>query len=1078
MPKHRSAAPVMPLPAGWEESKAADGKTYYIDHNTKKTSWIDPRDRIIKPKTFADCIGPELPLGWEECYDDVIGTYYTDHSNESNQFEDPRQQWHQQQQDMLKDYVTRGEIEMEEQHKILSIKQRRLHLAQEKVEYLTTELEEASQSVNATMTGGKYNADQLKDDIANARERVENLKRELEVASDDVRCQQKGIDKLEEINHMVAENGPYQIDVAHQKLSEMKDVREKLLQGEQEKIRILQDLLKQRDEYQINEKISLTSGAGSQTSLNSVGSSGAMTPLTTSEENLMLGMNKKQLRKDYRLAVQRVSELHSSLEYYDHLIAESVNGPEQRRVMLNNEREALLAEIERFEMYIRTEEDRIHLEYEKEMLIRDLLSAREISNKVIEDRMLLENERTQLKEQLAQKTRQTNLLESKLKSLSSSTLSVSSTSSRGSISASSRGSLSASSRGSLNSINYYPGENPVLSNEHLNHAPYCNHPSSSCPPIYESHILATKAETTEGLATTNGYHYPPQNNTRPTTHDTRPNNRDINSMSPPSQQYNDILQNNIQNRKYSGNQSSQQAMHGGSTERLYNGEEGTSYLSYSSIPLNSYQYTLGSANDIQRNSVYSAQSTESVATDSGVFEASGGHKTSVTRQDSGHSSGIYSNEENIETAQLRVALDYRTRDNKLIVSIEKARNIKSLCFQELDYVYVKGRLLPHTTSNSKLKFKSRRSNQIERPLFNEQFLFKLERNQLLNKTLQLDIYGVLADTKKEHCMGSGQISLADFDSQQTISMKWYNLLSSSFMKNSLSNNNIERSVSSVSLESVQQRLESLPRMIADANSLDHSMHYRMRSNSWQENLSVNSQNSASSSSINGSIERLPMASPHHHHLNMMTHHERSKSEEAEHQQSDINVGRSVSDCTGCRRSFRVPFERMVAGRRSVRQNSIRHKAYTNNQYQYSSPIEKRRNPVTKTTPAKPQPMTSVDLEMELQAAYSKQEMLSEQIGRLKEIKVFIDENIQEGRSNLPQWLLENGQNFDALLDEAKKEMSVHLAGNSSFLDSSKKYEHLSKTDPKKANVIGFQDKMRFFTENKTKVPTNPEVHWV
>lgn len=50
-------------------------------------------------------------------------------------------------------------------------------------------------------------------------------------------------------------------------------------------------------------------------------------------------------------------------------------------------------------------------------------------------------------------------------------------------------------------------------------------------------------------------------------------------------------------------------------------------------------------------------------------------------------------------------------------------------------------------------------------------------------------------------------------------------------------------------------------------------------------------------------------------------------------------------------------------------------------------------------------------------------MLSEQIGRLKEIKVFIDENIQEGRSNLPQWLLENGQNFDALLDEAKKEVN-------------------------------------------------------
>lgn len=57
----------------------------------------------------------------------------------------------------------------------------------------------------------------------------------------------------------------------------------------------------------------------------------------------------------------------------------------------------------------------IQLEYEKEVLLRDLYSAREISNKVIEDRTQLENERKLLKQQLQQKTRQTNLLELKLK---------------------------------------------------------------------------------------------------------------------------------------------------------------------------------------------------------------------------------------------------------------------------------------------------------------------------------------------------------------------------------------------------------------------------------------------------------------------------------------------------------------------------------------------------------------------------------------------------------------------------------------------------------------------------------------
>ena len=46
MPRPRNGViPLKPLPAGWEESRTNDGKPYFIDHNSKKTSWIDPRDR-------------------------------------------------------------------------------------------------------------------------------------------------------------------------------------------------------------------------------------------------------------------------------------------------------------------------------------------------------------------------------------------------------------------------------------------------------------------------------------------------------------------------------------------------------------------------------------------------------------------------------------------------------------------------------------------------------------------------------------------------------------------------------------------------------------------------------------------------------------------------------------------------------------------------------------------------------------------------------------------------------------------------------------------------------------------------
>lgn len=33
------------LPEGWDVATDNDGKIYYIDHNTKTTTWIDPRDR-------------------------------------------------------------------------------------------------------------------------------------------------------------------------------------------------------------------------------------------------------------------------------------------------------------------------------------------------------------------------------------------------------------------------------------------------------------------------------------------------------------------------------------------------------------------------------------------------------------------------------------------------------------------------------------------------------------------------------------------------------------------------------------------------------------------------------------------------------------------------------------------------------------------------------------------------------------------------------------------------------------------------------------------------------------------------
>ena len=45
MSRPRNGGSSMPLPTGWEEANAPDGKIYFIDHINRKTSWIDPRDK-------------------------------------------------------------------------------------------------------------------------------------------------------------------------------------------------------------------------------------------------------------------------------------------------------------------------------------------------------------------------------------------------------------------------------------------------------------------------------------------------------------------------------------------------------------------------------------------------------------------------------------------------------------------------------------------------------------------------------------------------------------------------------------------------------------------------------------------------------------------------------------------------------------------------------------------------------------------------------------------------------------------------------------------------------------------------
>lgn len=89
-----------------------------------------------KPQSFEDCVGDELPVGWEEAYDSNIGRYYINHIAQSTQLEDPRQEWKSVQEQMLSDYLSAAQDQLENKREMYDVKQQRLQLAQEEYNHL------------------------------------------------------------------------------------------------------------------------------------------------------------------------------------------------------------------------------------------------------------------------------------------------------------------------------------------------------------------------------------------------------------------------------------------------------------------------------------------------------------------------------------------------------------------------------------------------------------------------------------------------------------------------------------------------------------------------------------------------------------------------------------------------------------------------------------------------------------------------------------------------------------------------------------------------------------------------------
>ncbi|CAG8539950.1 78_t:CDS:10 [Ambispora leptoticha] len=89
-----------PLPSGWEQRHTPEGRPYFVDHNTRTTTWVDPRRQQyirmygnnannVTIQQPVSQLGP-LPSGWEMRLTSTARVYFVDHNTKTTTWDDPR----------------------------------------------------------------------------------------------------------------------------------------------------------------------------------------------------------------------------------------------------------------------------------------------------------------------------------------------------------------------------------------------------------------------------------------------------------------------------------------------------------------------------------------------------------------------------------------------------------------------------------------------------------------------------------------------------------------------------------------------------------------------------------------------------------------------------------------------------------------------------------------------------------------------------------------------------------------------------------------------------------------------------
>nr|XP_003404693.1 protein KIBRA isoform X2 [Loxodonta africana] len=1098
--------PELPLPEGWEEARDFDGKVYYIDHTSRTTSWIDPRDRYTKPLTFADCISDELPLGWEEAYDPQVGDYFIDHNTKTTQIEDPRVQWRREQEHMLKDYLVVAQEALSAQKEIYQVKQQRLELAQQEYQQLHAVWEHKLGSqvslVSGSSSSSKYDPEILKAEIATAKSRVNKLKREMVHLQQELQFKERGFQTLQKIDKKMSDaQGSYKLDEAQAVLKETKAIKKAITCGEKEKQDLIKSLAMLKDGFHTDRG----SHSDLWSSSSSLESSGFPLPkqyLDVSSQTDISGnfgtssnnqlAEKVRLRLRYEEAKRRIANLKIQLAKLDSEAWPGVLDSERDRLILINEKEELLKEMRFISPRKWTQGEVEKLEMARKRLEKDLQAARDTQSKALTERLKLNGKRNQLVRELEEATRQVATLHSQLKSLSSSMQSLSSGSSPGSLT-SSRGSLAASSLDSSTSASFtdlYYDPFEQLDSELQSKVELLLlegatgfRPSGCITTIHEDEVAKTqKAEAGGRLQALRSLSGTPKSMTSLSPRSS------LSSPSPPcSPLISDPLLAgdaflsplDFEDAELSATLC-ELSLDSGTGERYRLEEPGADGK------------RLGQAVNVAQGCglkvacVSAAVSDESVAGDSGVYEASvqrlGAPEAAVCDSDESEAVGA---------SRVQIALKYDEKNKQFAILIIQLSNLSALLLQQDQKVNVRVAILPCSESTTCL-FRTRPLDASDSLVFNEVFWVSVSYPALHQKTLRVDV----CTTDRSHleeCLGGAQISLAEVCRSGERSTRWYNLLSYKYLKKQ---NREPKPVGATRPSPGPENTDAVSALLAQtAVELEKRQEERSSTRTLEDSWRYDEETS-----------------------------ENEAEEDEGDEDEDVFTEKASLDVDECPAALKVdketntetpvpsptvvrPKDRRVGtpstGPFLRGSTIIRSKTFSPGpQSQYvcrlnrsdsdSSTLSKKppfvRNSLERRSVRMKRPSsikslrterlirTSLDLELDLQATRTWHSQLTQEISVLKELKKQLEQAKSHGEKELPQWLRED-ERFRLLLRMLEKRMDRaehkgELQTDKMMRAAAKDVHRLRGQSCKEPpEVQSFREKMAFFTRPRMNIPT-------